>query len=336
MTPRILKTTLKQALIQCRDNLMISWQGGEPTLMGLDFYKQAVAYEKQFGRGKTVSNAFQTNGILLNDKWADFFQTHQFLVGLSIDGPEHIHDHYRVSPKGDGSWKRVHTNAEKLLKKGVAVNAMTCLTDYSVAYPDQIYDHHKETGLIYMQFIPVVEWETPEKTVKHPFSVKAEAYGEFLCRVFDLWLADFKERRPTTSVRLFESTFFRALGKPSPQCTFRETCGQYLVVEHNGDVYPCDFYVTPEWKLGNVEQDRLESLLNTEKHYQFSGLKRKTPPPCSRCRYRQYCHGGCTKDRYPINGAGTENYFCKAYTMFFDHALPTLQDLARRWEDRGQ
>jgi len=328
MTDRILKETLKQALSQCGQGISLSWQGGEPTLMGLDFYKQSIKHEKAFGRGKTVNNALQTNGVLLNTKWAKFLKKYNFLVGLSIDGPKHIHDRYRQSPKGKGSWNTVHAKIKKLIHQGVSVNAMTCLSDYSVQYPDVIYQFHKISGLNYMQFIPIVEWDA--QGAMAPFSVSADQYGKFMCRIFDLWLQDFKRGNPTTSIRLFESLFFNCLRHTSPQCTFQDQCGQYLVVEHNGDVYPCDFYVDRKWKLGNVMTHDLTAMLNSEKQATFRRMK-TAPDACEACQYRDFCHGGCTKHRGFGGQPGKKTFFCTAYMRIFDHALPRLKTMAGQW-----
>ena len=330
MKDQVLTETLQQALSQCNQAISISWQGGEPTLMGLDFFQRATEYEQTYGRGKTVSNAFQTNGVLLDRKWAHFFKRYNFLVGLSLDGPEHIHDHYRRTPRGGGSFARVHSTAKMLLTQGVPVNVLTCLTDYSVNYPKEIYDFHKQTGLIYMQFIPIVETHSCGSREVASFSVSAHQYGDFLCALFDLWRKDFVNGQPTTSVRLFESLFFHCLGENNPQCTFREQCGDYLVVEHNGDVYPCDFYVDEQWKLGNVMTDHLIDLLNSEKQARFRKQKSAVAAACGQCGYREHCHGGCIKDRAFNNDR--QNYFCGAYKRLFDHALPALKKLAARWQ----
>jgi uncharacterized protein len=190
-------------------------------------------------------------------------------------------------------------------------------------------------GLIYLPFIPVVGWDPKDKNTIAPFSVTAQQYGNFLCRVFDLWLSDFKTGRPTTSVRLFESVFLTCLGHPNPQCAFQETCGQCLVVEHNGDVYPCDFYVEPQWQLGNVTQGGLNKILNSEKQAEFSRLKKMVPESCTDCRYEKYCHGGCTKYRSFGVGPKQRNYFCDSCTQFLEHALPILRRLAVHWQPRA-
>jgi len=332
MTDKVLTQTIRQAMRQCDQNISISWQGGEPTLLGLPFFEKAVELERAFGTGKVVGNALQTNGILLDRKWAKFFNEYRFLVGLSIDGPEHIHDHYRRFPNGKGTWGRVVANARMLLTEGVSVNAMTCLSDYSAKFPKEIYQFHRQLGLVFMQFIPIVEPSATSKDRVASFSVSGESYGDFLSKVFDIWLSDFVDGHPTTSVRHFESMFFSCLGDPVPQCTFRKQCGEYLVVEHNGDVYPCDFFVEPRWKLGNVMKDSLIDLLNSKKQAKFRSLKRKLPAKCKRCKYVRCCYGGCTKDRAFNPGEAQQNYFCQAYTRLFQRALPVLNKMASEWK----
>lgn len=331
MNDNVLQELLGQSLEQCEQRITFSWQGGEPSLMGLDFYEKVISLQKRYGLGKAVSNVFQTNGILLNANWAKLFKQYNFLVGLSLDGPRHIHDHYRRFPGGKGSWEKVVQTANLLVQQGVAVNVLTCLTDYSVQYPEEIYSFHKDLGLIFMQFIPVIEKEEKTGVNIADYSVTPEKYANFMCRIFDLWFADIVAGRPTTSVRFLESLFFRCLGEQAAQCTFHKECGSYLVIEHNGDVYPCDFYVDSQWKLGNIMDEKLVNLLNSDKHIQFGARKRQLALACRECHFVAFCHGGCPKDRQFDMGLVGANFFCQAYRRIFEYTLPVIRELSSGW-----
>jgi uncharacterized protein len=250
MSEDILKETVRQAMTQGGTQVSFAWQGGEPTLMGLPFFKKAVEFQKRFGRAQSVGNGLQTNGILIDRDWADFMKAYNFLVGLSLDGPEHIHNRYRFMKAGGGSWQHVVASAKRMRDADVALNALIVVNDYSVKFPQEIYEFHKDLGLTHMQFIPCVEPDPKDHKKAAPFSVPPEAYGAFLCALFDQWMADFANGVPATSIRYFESLLYGYVGMPAPQCTLLPTCGVYTVVEHNGDVYSCDFFVEPEWRLG--------------------------------------------------------------------------------------
>ena len=329
MDDATLEVMISQMLHQPVRNISFNWQGGEPTLMGLDFFRKAVELQQQYGRGQQVSNSLQTNGLLLDDQWYQFLKEYRFLVGLSLDGPEHVHDRYRKTVTGAGSYGRVLKSCQAMLKSGVEVNALTVLNNHSVKHLDEIYRHHKALGLSFMQFIPCLETAADEIA---SFSLSPEAYGEALCQLFDLWTADFHEGFPTTSIRHFDSLFYHYVGMEPPDCTMRKACGVYLVVEHNGDVFPCDFFVDEERKLGNLKFDKLVDLFNSEKQKSFGDLKADLPEQCLSCEWLKYCRGGCPKERL----MGKLNYFCAGLQNFFQHADRGFQLLARRWQYRQQ
>jgi len=329
MKEETLEIMTRQILGIC-DQPIFAWQGGEPTLMGLDFYKKAVELQKKYAQGKTVQNAFQTNGLLLNEEWADFFKENQFLIGISIDGTQPIHDHYRVDKQGSGTWDRVIDNAMMLVEKDVEVNALATINKISVKHPQETYHFFKKLGLGWMQFIPIVETDKKDPSKSADFSVKAEDYGEFLCRVFDEWVKDinFKELRQTTSVRTFDSILALYVGQASAHCIFSEICAPYLVVEHNGDIYSCDYYVYPEYLLGNIHQHKLEQLYNSDKHIEFGLQKKNLDKKCLKCQWLKYCHGGCCKDRIKDPRDQGHNHFCKAYLKFYHYANKTFKKIA--------
>jgi uncharacterized protein len=218
-----------------------------------------------------------------------------------------------------------------MLDAGVEVNALATVNDYSVRFPEEIYAFHKALGLRHMQFIPVVE-TAPDKGRLSPHSVSAEAFGDFLCTTFDLWLADFDAGLPTTSIRFFDSVFYPYVNLPPPECTLAPECGMYVVVEHNGDVFACDFFVEPAWKLGNVMEGDLTDMLNSERQAAFGRIKSNLPEACRRCEWLAYCRGGCPKDRVrPGKEGAAVCHLCPAFKAFFEHAHPTLRQLAARW-----
>jgi len=334
MSPEIQEELIRQVMQQSGNNVSLAWQGGEPTLMGLDFYKRAIELEKKYGHNQMVGNGLQTNGMLLDKNWAAFLKEYDWLVGISLDGPEHIHNRYRFDKGQKGTHQRVEENAMMLLQEGVAANAMCCLTSYSVQFPDELYAYYKNLGYTFMQFIPIVETDKNDPTKAAPFSVSAVDYGNFLIRMFDLWLADFVDGVPTTSVRYFESVFHSYVGMEAPECTSMKECGPYVVVEHNGNVYSCDFFVEPKWKLGNIMHDRIINMLNSKTQQTFGAAKAVLPRECRQCSWLRYCYGGCTKDRIKDPEDHRKPRFCATTKMFLKHADPTLKVMAEQWKEQ--
>ena len=335
MSEHVLEETVKQVLQQGGRHVSFGWQGGEPTLAGLPFFEKAVEFQTKYGNGKSVGNGLQTNGILLDEDWANFLREYNFLVGLSLDGPEHVHDHYRHFKGGQPSWKEVVERAHMLLDSGVDVNALTVVNDYSVQFPEEIYNFHKELGLNYMQFIPRVETDPSDPSKAASFTVSAEEYGKFLIKLFDLWQADFDGPVATTSIRFFDSVMHKYVGLNAPDCTLLQTCGVYVVVEHNGDIYACDFFVQPEWKLGNLLEGSIVEMLNSPLQSKFGSWKAELPEKCLQCQWLRPCRGGCTKDRVRDPRDNNLNHFCQSYMMFFEHADGRFKELARDWMERN-
>jgi len=331
MSDAILKETVKQVMRQGESNLSFGWQGGEPTLMGRGFFERALQYQMRFGRpGQVVGNGLQTNGILIDESWATTLREANVLVGLSLDGPQHVHDHYRHSKGQQPTWERVVKARDLLLNAGVQVNALTVVTAYSVQFAREIYDFHKKNGLEHMQFIPCIEPDAMNPAAVAPYSVPAEAYGKFLCELFDLWLNDFRYGLPKTSIRWFDSVFYSYVDMQPSECTLTETCGDYVVVEHNGDIFSCDFYVEPSWRLGNVMQNSLSEMLNSLRQHEFGALKAELPHDCQVCQWQKHCRGGCPKERQ-LPGYSSLSYLCKAYKTFFAHADSRMRKLADQW-----
>ena len=335
MGESVLETMVQQVMSDGGRHISFGWQGGEPMLMGLPFYQKAVDLQQRYGKKQIVGNSLQTNGILVDRKWTKFLREYRFLVGLSLDGPEHVHNRYRLSRGGKNTWAWVTDTAKLLLDQGAAVNALVVVSDYSVDYPEEIYLFHKELGLNHMQFIPCVEADKEAAAGVAPFSVPAEKYGKFLTTLFDLWISDFAGGIPTTSIRFFESVFYSYVNQSPPECSLLEECGNYVVVEHNGDVFPCDFFVDPELKLGNVMEGSIMEMLNSRLQRNFGARKAELPEECLQCKWLKHCRGGCHKDRSKVISPDGKSYLCEAYRAFFEHADPIYLSLAEEWKEAG-
>ncbi|TCO06057.1 anaerobic sulfatase maturase [Natronoflexus pectinivorans] len=330
----LLEILIKQVMEQSGSHVSFTWQGGEPTLMGIEFYENVIELQKKYGRGKVVGNGLQTNGLLVDEEWAAFLNNHNFLVGLSIDGPKHVHDNYRKFSNGAPSWERVYQSLSLLKEYNVSVNAMSCLTSYSSQFAEEIYNFFKAEQLKWMQFIPIVETSRNGTRYAAEFSVTAEDYGHFLIELFDLWTRDFENGEPTTHIREFESLFFAYVGMQAPECYMQAECGTYPTIEHKGDVFACDFFVETKWKLGNIKNSRLIDLLNSQKQQQFGKLKSVLPQKCRRCSWYRYCLGGCPKDRIKdIRDSGMPR-FCKSNKMLLEHADGFYKELAQKWHEK--
>ena len=334
MTDDVLEELVRQVMQQSGDAVSIAWQGGEPALMGLDFYRKVIALEQKYGHGQSVGNAFQTNGMLLNVEWARFFKQYNWLVGLSLDGPAHIHNRYRLDKGEHPTHEKVEKVAKMLIAEGVEVNAMCCITDYSSQYAEELYHYYKLLGLNWMQFIPIVETDKNDPSKAAPFSLGDKQYGAFLISLFDLWMNDFRDGEPTTSIRHFESVFYSYAGFESPECTLMKECAPYVVAEHNGNVYSCDFFVEPRHRLGNIRQGRIIDMLHSKKQQEFGKAKTLLLRKCRFCPWYSKCFGGCIKDRVKDPSDQRQPRFCLSYQMFFEHADAILRELATRWKQK--
>jgi uncharacterized protein len=310
------------------------WQGGEPTLMGLDFFRRAVELQQKYRKpGMRIFNAFQTNGVLLDDDWCRFFKQHGFLVGLSIDGPRTIHDFYRVDKGGQPTFDRVMRGLSFLKKHGVEYNTLTTLHAANVKHPVEVYRFLRdEVGSQYMQFIPIVERDNgtgfQEGDTVTNRSLTGQQYGRFLIGVFDEWV-----RRDVghTFVQIFDVALAAWLGEPPGLCIFAETCGNALAMEHNGDLFSCDHFVEPKYRLGNIQEIPLLDLVALPEQRQFGLDKRETLPRyCRECEVRFVCNGGCPKDRFiqTPDGEPGLNYLCEGYRAFFNHIDRPMQLMA--------
>lgn len=297
------------------------WQGGEPTLAGLDFFQRAVnLMETCAPPGSHCANALQTNGTLLDDAWGEFLARYRFLVGISVDGPPAWHDANRVRASGAGSHADVMRGLAVLRRHRVEFNVLTLVSAVNVADPLTLYRYLRdELGLTYHQYIECVE--TADDGSLRPCSVTPESWGSFLCRLFDEWYEHDQNR---VSVRLFDTILHKLLTGEANTCAASHQCGQYLVVEHDGSVYPCDFFVQPDCRLGNLMRQPLDRLLNSAGARAFAKRKLQTPPACRSCPYYRHCAGDCPKNR---RGDG-HSRLCAGWQRFYQHALPRLQTIA--------
>ena len=321
MTSQVLDALVRRYLALRLPHTVFCWQGGEPTLAGLAFYREAVALMQAHGRGgQSVTNALQTNGLLLDAEWCRFLSQYRFLVGVSLDGPADLHDHYR----GQGTHDRVLRAIRCMAENHVEFNALAVVNDLTARHAGRIYRYFRELGIQYMQFIPCVESDAAGKA--EPYSVTAEAYGDFLCELFDCWLPD---ARSGVSARLFDALLAHAVTGRSGLCYLDHGCGNYFVVEYNGDAYPCDFFVDESWRLGNVLTTPFETLYERGRAREFRALRHRLPADCESCPWKDLCRGGCLKDRARIGGQyGGVSYFCKAYRRLFAHAAGPIRALA--------
>jgi len=330
MSEEVLESFIAQYMRLAGLQASFGWQGGEPTLAGLAFFEKVVAFQQQYGfPGQLVGNGLQTNGTLLDDDWARFLRRYNFLVGVSLDGPPEFHDHYRTHRGGQPSFDRVMAGIEALKRHRVEFNILVLLNDRNVKHPREVWQFLRDHDFHYLQFIPCVERD-PATGQPTPYSITAEEYGEFLCVIFDEWL---REDRPPTFVRLFDDVLAQYVQGENPCCIFRERCGDYVVIEHNGDVYACDFFVEPEWRIGNLMETPLAKLVASDHLETFRQRKMRLAPACRACRWQEFCHGGCCKYRMVLtNDPAQPTYFCAAYRRFFAHSEAGFKARKRQFQ----
>jgi uncharacterized protein len=329
---------------QTSPEITFAWQGGEPTLLGVEYFRRVLGLETKYAGGRTVHNAVQTNGTTLDHEWCRFFREHHFLVGLSIDGPRSLHDSYRVDKGKKPTFDRVMRGLDLLKKHRVEFNTLTVVSASNVKHPQKVYDFLRETGSGYIQFIPLVERlpagggsntafaEPPEPGQPSlpvtRWSVNADLYGEFLIRIFDQWV-----RRDVgkTFVQMFDVSLGIWSGAGAGLCVFQENCGQALALEHNGDLFSCDHYVYPKYQLGNIMTGSLGDMACSDAQQKFGRSKsQELPEFCRACDVRFACNGECPKHRFLKTPDGEDglNYLCPAYKRFFKHIDPFMKQMA--------
>lgn len=343
MSDELLERYIRQYIEGNRvDTVSFTWHGGEPMLAGLDFYRRAVALQKRYARGKRIENSLQTNATLIDDAWCDFLRENNFLVGVSIDGPRSIHDGNRRDKGGQPTYERVVRAIELMRRTGVEFNTMTTVNRLSEGRGREVYLFLKSIGSRFMQFMPVMEYtcrESPEArphivpprtpgSQPGPWSVSARGFGDFMNDIFDEWVLNDVGR---CYVQLFDVTLSQWYGVKPALCAFCDTCGDSLVVEHNGDIYSCDHFVYPEHRLGNLNDTTLVEAFSSQQQADFGAAKHnRLPEQCIRCRYRFACRGECPKHRFDRTSEGEEhlNALCEGYMAFFRHTEPYMRYMA--------
>lgn len=337
MSDSLLEHFVKQYIeSQTTPNVLFLWHGGETMMRPLSFYQRALELQRKYAHGRTIDNAFQTNGTMLTDEWCRFFKENNWLVGVSIDGPKEVHDAYRQNRLGQSSFDQVMRGINLLNKHGVMWNAMAVVNDLNVKHPKEFYHFFKSIGCRYIQFTPIVERLAEHEDGRHlatpdqkdcslaHFSVTPEDWGNFLCTIFDEWV---RNDVGQYFIQIFDATLANWVGVDPGLCTMARSCGHAGVMEFNGDVYSCDHFVFPEYKLGNIRQNTLLEMMYSERQFEFGRMKQGSlPGQCRSCGYLFACNGGCPKDRFAqtVDGEPNLNYLCKGYHQYFKHAAPYM------------
>ncbi len=330
---------------QTTQNVMFTWHGGETLMRPLSFYKKAMELQKKYARGHIIDNCIQTNGTLLTDEWCEFFKENNFLVGISIDGPQEFHDEYRKNKAGQPSYLKVMKGLRLLNKHGVEWNAMAVVNDFNADYPLEFYKYFRdELECKYIQFTPIVERIShradglhltslvqKEESELAPFTVSPEQWGKFICAIFDEWV---RNDVGQTYVQIFDSTLANWVGQQPGVCSMAKYCGHAGVMEYNGDVYSCDHFVFPEYKLGNIYSKSLVEMMYSDEQKKFGRMKFDTlPRQCKQCDYLFACNGDCPKNRFAVTDDGELglNYLCKGYHQFFEHVAPYMDFMKKEF-----
>mgnify|MGYP002748261860 CR=1 FL=1 len=338
MSEQLLEKFIKDYLeCQTMPQVLFTWHGGETLMRPISFYKKALELQQKYGRGRQIDNCIQTNGTLLTDDWCRFFKENNFLVGISIDGPQEFHDEYRKNKQGKPSFMKVMQGINLLNKHRVEWNALAVVNDFNADYPLDFYHFFKEIGCRYIQFTPIVERIFRHDDGRHlaaveegdneklaDFSVTPEQWGNFLCTIFDEWV---KNDVGEYFIQLFDATLANWVGEQPGVCSLAKTCGHAGVMEFNGDVYSCDHFVFPQYKLGNIYSKTLVEMMYSDKQQQFGRNKFDSlPSQCKECQYLFACNGECPKNRFCKTASGEPglNYLCKGYYQYFDHVAPYM------------
>lgn len=328
---------------QTMNQVLFTWHGGEPLLRSIDFYRKALSLQQKYAGGRRIDNVIQTNGTLLTDEWCEFFAQNHWLVGISIDGPQPDHDHYRLTAAGKPSWKKVMQGIKLLKKHGVEWNAMAVVNAYNANHPLEFYRFFKENGCQFLQFTPIVERLTRHEDGRtlasladkdeislSEASVAPEQWGYFLCAIFEEWV---RKDVGKIFVEIFDCTLANWMGISPGICAYSKECGHAGVMEHNGDVYSCDHFVFPEYKLGNIRDHSLIDMLYGEQQQEFSRLKHSSlPRQCKECDMEFACHGECPKNRFMKDKYGDSglNYLCPGYYHYYQHVVPYMDYMKQK------
>jgi uncharacterized protein len=326
MSDKTLENMIKTFMSIDQRQYAFGWQGGEPTILGLDFFRRVVELQQKYGRGgAVVANGLQTNATLIDKDFAEHLAKYRFLLGVSMDGPPEIHDLHRKNAAGEGSHARVLRGIEHLRNANVEFNILILVSDSNAGHAREVYQYLCENGFLFHQYIPCVEFDADGKL--HPFSITGKQWGAFMCEIYDQWIGR-DERR--VSIRLFDSILNRLVMGTTNICHMGKDCRQYFVVEYNGDVFPCDFFVEKDLKLGNAASDRFEDMTKSELYEEFGSRKAKWNDACDGCEHLRLCAGDCLKHRFQSAvDPGMMSSLCAGWKMFYDHAREGFEDLAK-------
>ncbi len=305
-----------------------AWQGGEPLLAGIDFFREVVSLQAMHAVPPVnISNALQTNGTLIDEEWARFFKRYNFLLGVSLDGPQSIHNARRLTGSGKGSFDLVMHGINHLRAADVDFNILTVIHEGNVTKARQLMEFYEQEGFRYVQFIPCMDFRAQETGSAAKYRITPQQYGEFLCEAFDCW---YNGGQPRISIRFFDNMLGMNMNQEAELCIHRSSCPQTLILEQNGDAYPCDFYMAESYKLGNVGSDSLDTILSSPVYREFLAMKARLPAACLQCPYLKLCHGGCPRNRVwsPAEDKPGVDYFCNSYQMIFAYAQTRMLRLA--------
>ncbi len=325
MSEETLENVIQKTLDFSDTACSFTYQGGEPLLRGIDFFKKSVELQKKYNtKGLKILNAVQTNAICLNDEWAELFKQNNFLAGVSLDGILFSHDSFRIDSKGDGTFERVMEGIELLKKHKVDYNILTVVNALTAKKIPQIYEFYKQNDFAYLQFIPCLNPLNKEKE-RYPYTLTPKAYGHFLKTLFDLWYKDVKEGL-ILHIQQFEEYVKMLLLMPIDVCGMSGVCSSQNVIEADGEVYPCDFYMLDEYKLGNLNKTSFMEINKKREEIRFVEESEKIHDDCKCCKYMPICRGGCRRHRMP------KNYFCSSYYEFFDYTISRLEEIAELYK----
>lgn len=329
--PLLLEKVIREYMSLTKGAASFVWQGGEPLLAGLDFFQQVVALQIKYAPDHAIiSNSLQTNATLIDDDWARFFKKYNFLIGVSLDGPKEIHDRRRITGSGKGSFDRVMEGIAFLKKYNVDFNILTVIHEGNVDKAKELMQFYRRHRFRYIQFIPCMDFRSQETEKEGKYRITPEQYGRFLCDVFDEWYDD----DSNMFVRFFDNMLSIYLHQEAELCIHRSSCPTMLVLEQNGDAYPCDFYIHDQYKLGNVRRDSLLEILSKAVHHGFKKMKPNLPHQCTSCEYLRLCHGGCPRNRQWGDVANNVDYFCESYKKIYQYAGKRMESLAQKIKSR--
>lgn len=325
-----LETLVRRTFEYGEKSVGFAFQGGEPTLVGIEFYKRLIELQKKYNTNNLiVYNSIQTNGFEINEEWAVFLSENNFLVGLSLDGPKSIHDLNRVDLKGNGSHNKIEKTINLFNRHGVQYNILCVVTKAICRHIEKIYNYYIKKGIQYLQFIPCLD-QLDKEPVINPYSLSSENYEGFLIKLFDLWYRDFIYGK-RISIRMFDNIVQRLLGYETESCDMNGRCSANIVVESDGSVYPCDFYVLDQWRIGDINSNTFSSMLRCNKALEFVEESVEITAKCKGCMFYFVCRGGCKRHYEPIGIEKTgSNFLCEAYKRFYEYSLPRFYEIAKR------